>query len=662
MPRPKFWDTETQKVCAFNFAKRHALDYGNQDVKLSLRAMLRSKKGNQPVTLPPEVTTIHKKAKPGSKPLINTLNNAFKTNKGGISTKTSMTDKYPITHKKWQSDYISWYEHFILPTYGKNAFPLGALHKEWGNEIESDDFVLMLKPRDHYKTSICSIGYAVYNLVERNLFPVLIVSKSEMGTKETYDAIREHLEKNERILNYYGYIIDENRALTSKMLFTQYQPVGMRDPALYCGTFGSRVVMGTHPLLAILDDIEVEPLTTSLMNQAKRLLDKSLISGLPVGARLLLVGTIKGWDHTNDIYLYAEKKGIFSVYRDPAVYKIDAITKQPILDEKGNKIYGMPDSSDVNWYKKKVPALDPHTKRPMLKPDGTPKLVSKIIVDVKTTEVEGTILDSVQADILCYDVEDHWRSIYPERYRVKDIIRKRIATREVDKESDDTFWSEFFLEARDPKGNFFSKDRIGFMPPPNFATLQTFVEYIRTRHWPVFLWVDPGGKGGHGIAIAVACIRDDNFYVLDMTTSRAGIPITAKVIGDLILKWHVTVWGCEGNYSQKETFGDQLQLHLKEYFRKIGKSHKFIINSGRNNTGDKILRIQTHLTAAMGMVGTPKKFFVNQTSGGYDMFEKEIARFPFSPNPKNEFDILDCIASIRIHLSQIGQKVMCITR
>lgn len=544
--------------------------------------------------------------------------------------KKDLHDKYPITNAHWEGTYFEWYEYFILPTY-RNAFPLGEIHRKWGEEIESDDLLIELKPRDHYKTSFFSIGYAVYNLVENRLFPVLIVSKAEMNTKDTFAAIKEHLEKNERILEYYGYIIDDTRTYTSQLLYTKYQTVGAKDPALFCATFGSRHIMGTHPLLAILDDIEEEPLSPAYMRQAKKLLDKSLISGMPVGSKLIIVGTIKGWDHTNDIYLYAAKKGVFSLYKDPAVYLVDKETKQPILDEKGNKIYGLPPMNHVKVERKRVPAIDPRTGKQLKTLDG--KLKTKLDVVIELDEEE----------------KGRWMSIYPERYTVEDIIKKRILTREVDKDSDDTFWSEFFLEPRDPKGNFFEMDCVGKMPPPGFTNVESFISYLKENHALSYAWVDPGGKKGHGIAVAVVFFYDDKIYVVDTFVIRKGIPATAKLIGDLIIKYNITQWGCESNYSQKETFGDTLERELKRYLKSINREKYFLKNMGAHNTGDKIVRIMTHMTQMIGTSPERKQFYINPLSEGYELLEKELNTFP-DQSLGGDFDILDCISSIKIHL------------
>lgn len=555
--------------------------------------------------------------------------------------KETLHDRYPVTNNHWEGTYFEWYEHFILPTYN-NAYPLGELHKKWGEEIESDDLLIELKPRDHYKTSFFSIGYPVYNLVEQRLFPILIVSKAEMNTKDTFAAIKEHLEKNKRILEYYGYIIDDTRTYTSQLLYTKFQNVGAKDPALYCATFGSRHIMGTHPLLAILDDIEDAPLSPAYMRQAKVLLDKSLISGMPVGSKLILVGTIKGWDHTNDIYLYAEKKGVFSLYKDPAVYMIDPNTKQPILDSDGKKIYGLPPMNKVKIERKKVPAIDPRSKRQLRTADGKLKMKYDVVVELDDDE------------------KDRWMSVYPERYTVEDIIKKRILTKEVDKDSDDTFWSEFFLEPRDPKGNFFDSECIGKLPPPGFSNINQFIDYLKNEHAPFYLWVDPGGKKGHGIAIAVMSFYKDIAYVLDTFVVRKGIPATAKLLGDLILQYGLTTWGCESNYSQKETFGDTLERELMRYLKTLGKQKEFLRNMGAHNTGDKILRIMTHLTQMIGTNPARKQFYVNPLSEGYELLHKEINTFP-DQTLGGDFDVLDCITSIRIHLyKKFGKPIFSV--
>ena len=282
----------------------------------------------------------------------------------------------------------------------------------------------------------------------------MILSLDEMNTKKVYGAIKNHLMHNPRILEYYGYLIDDERSSTQKQLFLRYQPAGLLDPGLFCTTFGGNVIMGTHPTLAMLDDIQNKPLTPALMRSAIQLVDASLIPAMGIDGKLVIIGTIKGYSSDNDIYIYCREKEVFSYFADPAVYLVD-IDGNPILDDKGNRLYDMPPMADVRWSKVRIPRTDAFGNVLYFKAGkkkGQPRM--KSFIDVKI-------------------MKDSWRyrTIFPEVYSIEDIIRKRIMLRRKNRNTDDVFWSEYFLKPCAPTGNFLNTDRIGAILPPTFLRI-----------------------------------------------------------------------------------------------------------------------------------------------------------------------------------------------
>lgn len=676
-----FWDSKRQADNARNYMKSRGLDNKNLEVKRAVREFYRKKVWGNRADIPKgeplrnfigfedynyedELTKIE----PGSN-VVETINNVilpdmlqieknkkFKGNSNKDKAKQNNEDKPDFTGKVWKGeiydpesctwsepeegardDYFEWYNTFILPEIS-NALPLGAIHEEWSEEIDSDDKLIMLKPRDHYKTSFLTIGLATLCLCEpsRKLFPVLTVSKAELNTKDTMLAIRMYLERNERILSFYGYVIDEKRPNDKNSLFTIYQDIGAKDPALYCATFGSNLIMGTHPMLAILDDIENKALTKALMYQGKNLLDKSLLAGMPKNSKILLVGTLKGFDHTNDIYLYAKKKGVFSCYEDPAVYKINPKTGDPILDNNGDKIYGMPDMKLVSWKHVKVQQFH-EDGTPILSWKGKPKFKKDIVVTIKN------------------NADKEWKSIYSERYTVIDIIKKRILLREVDKKNDDTFWSEFFLRPCNPSGNFFDAKRVNNFPPRNHATTMAYFNWIKEMKIPTVIWIDPGGKGGHGIAMVCMLFWKGETHIIDMIVIKQGTLAAAIKIAEWRELYGVQIVGCEGNFSQKETYAEVIDRELYRHCMEQKIMDCYVRISPFFNKGNKILRIQTNIKIISGFHYEESLFYVNQDSKDIEQFRNEFKFFPnLLPGSDHEWDLIDGISSAQIHLYDLS--------
>ena len=203
--------------------------------------------------------------------------------------------------------------------------------------------------------------------------------------------------------------------------------------------------MGTHPKLAILDDIEDKPLSEAYMDIASQMINASIIPAIGNTGQLIVVGTLKGYNEENDVYLMCKDKDIFSYYVDRSVYKVipkinrfgdiekDAngeIVYVPEIDPETNeRIYDMPPMKDVYAERVWVQKRDPGTNALLFyrsgRHKGKPKMKKSWSVKIlKDREL--------------------YRSIYPEAYSVEDIIIKRKELKDKRK-GDGYFWSEYFL-------------------------------------------------------------------------------------------------------------------------------------------------------------------------------------------------------------------------
>lgn len=525
----------------------------------------------------------------------------------------------------WEIDprtkYFYWYHEFILND--QNYYhpdPMGQCHLEWCVQMESGvQKLVMLCPRDHFKTSFCNIGYILFHICERQDLAqqgILNISWDDELALTTYFSIKQNLTENERMIKFYGYLVDEFRPSTQNKLYFIFQPSGAK-PGLFCASFKAGRITGTHPFLVFLDDIQDEIFTPPFMRRFRQIIQRKIFPALGKVGRFFVTGTIKGFDEKNDGYLWLETIPSIKVLRYPAANE-------------------MPPMEDVVYELKYHPVLDA-AGLPKFDGKGKPIFIEQFVVTVKDRA--------------------KYTTLYPERYSIEDFVAKRLEMADKGDESDDVFWSEYFLRATNPEGRFFLKKRIGSFPPPNHANTQAFISWLKTFHQPVTLWVDPGGKGSHGCAIAVVAFVAGYYYVLDLVVVRAGLPKVAEVIGDLFLMYGVKVWGCEGNFDQAETYAATLDRELRAYLIKKGLQHLYVRCNALNNKGDKILRIQGTVTTMIGIDGTPIQFFVNPQARSIEQFRSEVAQFPdIKGDVKHEFDLLDAVASCRIHLAGKTQK------
>jgi len=538
-----------------------------------------------------------------------------------------ITQSWKVGISPWEIDprtkYFYWYHEFILND--QNYYhpdPMGACHLDWSIEMESGIQKLgMLCPRDHFKTSFCNIGYILYHICEKQSLAqqgILNISWDDELALTSYFSIKQNLTENTRLIDFYGYLVDEYRPCTQAKLFFVYQPSGAK-PGLFCASLKAGRITGTHPFLVFLDDIQDEIFSPAYMRRFKQIIQRKILPALGKYGRIMITGTIKGFNEKNDGYIWLESIPSFRIKRYPAAND-------------------MPPMTDVKYELKFDPVLDA-TGKQRFDSRNRPIFMERFEVTVQHRE--------------------RYTTLYPERYTIEDLVVKRLEMNIKEEESDDIFWSEYFLRATNPEGRFFLKKRIGPFPPPNHATTSAFIAWLKMFHQPVTLWVDPGGKGGHGCAIAVVAFVQGVITVLDLVVVRAGLPDVAKAIGDLFVLYNISVWGCEGNFDQAETYAATLDRELKRYLDKIGQLNLYTRCNALPNKGDKILRIQGSVTTMIGLEGTPLQFFVNEQARNIEQFRTEVAQFPDTKGDlKNEFDLLDCIASCRIHLAGKQKKAV----
>ena len=662
MGRNPFWPSNNMKTACNNAINARGLDFSNWDVKRDWRRDYQERVERNEF-LGPKVAELELNGKnyvmgndkpgeywdfsdvniPGRKRVKGTYPRNYNQTPIKPHTNPSRTkykrvradleERPEMTGKVWPGDFFDWYCHFIQPTF-PDPKPMGEIHQKWADEIDSDDQLILVKPRDHFKTTYISVGYSIYNICERLLYPVMIVSLAEMNTRKVYGAIKYQLQNNPKILDYYGYLIDDDRSSTSTQLFLKYQPAGIIDPGLFCTTFGGNVIMGTHPKLAILDDIQNKPLTPALMRSAMQLVDSSLIPAMGIDGKLILIGTIKGYNSENDIYIYTNEKKVFSYYADPAVYLVD-IDGVPLYDDKGNLQYDMPPMSDVRWSKIKKPRTD-HFGTPLRFKAGKKKgqIRTRSFIDVKV-------------------MKDSWRyrTIFPEVYSLEDIIRKRISLRRKNRNTDDVFWSEYFLKPCSPTGNYLNTERIGKLVPSKFLNLPGFLQWQEDEGIYTVLNVDPGGKKSHGITITVSNRIDGHTYIYEIIVHRGGLPEVAKTIAQLIIEWRVAVWGVEGNFDMGEVYGKTLDREVFRYMEEHNLKDHYKPVMDYKSRGEKYMRLKGTLSKIVGPGDMPIMFHVNHNAQDYEKFYDEYVTFGSPETINLSFDILDCICNADIHLA-----------
>lgn len=645
MGRPGFWDSDCQRVKGKYYFDHHLdMDKDSPEDKKNVRSYLRKKEGRDTNGNFNVKNRSNKKGFP-KKDIRDRRKKIPKDEEDKpVPTKKHWNGHHWNPKKKkwiyWKGKWFNpisqkyevmepllyfyyWYMEFIWnDTNFAVPLPLGETHQEWCIKIEFGKRIIFECPRDHFKTSLLNIGYIILHVCER--WKIAIkglwnISWDKGLADETFSAIIENLKYNPKILSFYGYLLDDDRSQTKEKTYFIYQPKGSKV-GLKCLAFKSGGITGGHPGLIMLDDIEDEELSPKLMRKFVKVMSKKLLPAVGIDGRIIVTGTIKGWNDDNDIYIRLEKNPTWIVYKYPAANK-------------------MPRMKDVFYEKRTRPILNPLTNKPLIingNPIEEPYFYVKILVD-----------------------RTQFVTLYPERYSIEDLVVKRLELQDKGK-SDDTFWSEYFLRASNPLGKFFKILRIRKEVPPGFVSWRVFKEYCKDKNHNICLWIDPGGggKGGHGLAIVVGAQVLGKFYLFDCTVVRAGLPVVSKVIGDLMIEWEVDVWGCEGNFDQEEVYGHTLDRELIRYLQSIDRMDVYSGPEILPSRGDKYLRIQQHISNMIGLEGTPFQLWVNIDAKDIERFNMEAESFGLDmKGDDHQFDLLDGFGAMKTHLFPITGAV-----
>ena len=514
----------------------------------------------------------------------------------------------------WQCEFMNDPRKFHDPV------KYGAFHREILRNMQRYMRICILVGRDHLKTTVFNVNHICYYALEKPELAkmgILNIAWSPILASTTFNKVLEHLEENEKILDFYGCVIDQNRSKTKEYAYFTYQGTGA-DYGIRCTSFKSGSIVGAHPILVLIDDVADKPLTEKLMENFKQVMDKTLAGAMGKHGRIIMTGTIKGWTTKNDPYIYIETKRSWKVFKYPSLNKV-------------------PEWSDIKWEWRERPARDHATGEIIYDWDGvTPLFEEYIHVEIKDAHL--------------------YQTIYPERYGPEDIIRKRIEMFDEDDKIDDDWWSEFMLEAMDPAGRYFNRKRIAHMPPPGFVSARAFREYLKKKHCKVYLWIDPGGEKGHGIAVVVGAKYKGRYYFFEFAALGLPPAKAAEVIGRIMVDWEVDAWGVEGNYQQKETFGNIMGGFIKDYLYSEGLGDYYHTPKIKNSVGDKFQRINTHISGMIGTEGQDTTIYVNSASEHFPTFDKQVTSFGLNmaSSKKHEFDILDDMAQMKIHCFSRG--------
>lgn len=196
------------------------------------------------------------------------------------------------------------------------GFEVKDFHKEWIDAIQKYNYLCLLAPRGHGKTSIIG-GYIVWKIVTQPDIRILIVTVNQQKADEMMSIIKGNLESNEELIRLFG----EQKGSIWSTSQIRVRKAGWKhkEPTLQVlGLTSSQI--SSHYDLVILDDI-VDDKNSATEHRRRAIINwynNALMPMLEPGGSVINIGT--KWN-ANDIHAYLSSIPIYKTLIYKAIYK-----------------------------------------------------------------------------------------------------------------------------------------------------------------------------------------------------------------------------------------------------------------------------------------------------------------------------------------------------
>lgn len=129
---------------------------------------------------------------------------------------------------------------------------LTELHLSWFDILMREQFVLLLAPPGHYKTTACTIAYPLFRLAENHNLRILLVNEILDNAKGFLREIKGQITQNERFRRRYGHWDLSADSWTEERIQIP-RPQIRKEPSIAVASVLGTVV-SQHPDLIIIDD------------------------------------------------------------------------------------------------------------------------------------------------------------------------------------------------------------------------------------------------------------------------------------------------------------------------------------------------------------------------------------------------------------------------
>ena len=176
---------------------------------------------------------------------------------------------------------------------------LGRMHIDWFRYYLTNRKLIFLAPRNHFKTTTCSIVYVIYRIIRNPSIRILILNEILDNAKDWLREIKAHMETNEEFIRHFGNMASTAVKWTEKSIQIKCGRITKDATISVQSTEGA--INSKHCDLIINDDLisDKNSITVMQRNKIKRWFFQTVIPILDPGGQMIVTGT--RW-HSNDLY------------------------------------------------------------------------------------------------------------------------------------------------------------------------------------------------------------------------------------------------------------------------------------------------------------------------------------------------------------------------
>ena len=179
-------------------------------------------------------------------------------------------------------------------------YPMPDFHKDLLTAAETRRWMLVLVPREFSKSTIITVGYSTYRIVENRNVCGGIISNTYDQAASFLGGVQSHLEANPDVIDEFGTFKDDGSWRSDYFTVVRGNRAEI-NPTMFAAGAG-KAILGKHTDFLVMDDVEDKKtvITPDSRKKTQTWYTQTVIPILRSHGQMIFIGTRKHWD---DLYI-----------------------------------------------------------------------------------------------------------------------------------------------------------------------------------------------------------------------------------------------------------------------------------------------------------------------------------------------------------------------